>query len=72
MLGSLQVLFGIALYLVGRWGMRNATRLVHPSLEPEECARRARTYRRGAIFCQVVGIVLVAAVVASSALRALS
>lgn len=66
------MLFGIVLYLIGRWGVRNATRLVRPELGATECARRARVYRRGAIFCQVVAIVLVASVAASSALRAFS
>jgi hypothetical protein len=72
LLGSVQVLFGVVLYLVGRWGVRNATRLVHPSLGAEECARRARGYRRGAIFCQIVAVVLVATVAVSSVLRVLS
>lgn len=72
LLGSIQVLFAVVLYLIGRWGARNATRLVHPSLGAEECARRARGYRRGAIACQIAAFVLVAAVAVSSLLRVLS
>lgn len=54
------VVVGIVLVVLGRWGSRNALALVPPSLAESERRRRERVLARGAITCQVLGVVFVA------------
>lgn len=60
---STLVAFGLlagGLLLLGRWGIRNATRLAPQSLPENERQRRARVMRRGSVACWVAAGALLA------------
>lgn len=54
LVGSL--LLGGMVFLVGLWGRRHAAVLVPMGLPPDARERRERSLRRGAVACQVVGV----------------
>jgi peptidyl-prolyl cis-trans isomerase C len=60
-----QLVFAVALILVGLWAWRNAGQLAPAALPADERARKARVYGRGALACLVVGVVFVVAAVLS-------
>jgi ABC-type Fe3+ transport system permease subunit len=68
-LAAVQLALALALYLVGRWGMGQAARLVPPSMPEPERGRRTRMYRRGAIACLLAAAVLAGTVLVSLVLR---
>lgn len=65
----LDVLFwgclGAALVLFGRWGSRHTSYLAPRGLREDERDRRERVLARGAVACQVVGVIFLGAVVVS-------
>ncbi|MDN5747983.1 MAG: hypothetical protein L0H64_05640 [Pseudonocardia sp.] len=60
------VLLGGAAVLVGVWGRRYAASLLPPTLPAEDRRRRAVVYRRGALACQVAGVLLISVGVLST------
>ena len=58
---------GILMFLLGRWGRREATALVPPSLPAAERTKRERVYRRGAMVLQIVGVLFLLVIVVGSA-----
>lgn len=62
------VLLGAAVLLVGVWGRRNATSLLPVTLTAEDRRRRVVVYRRGALACQVAGLLLISVGVISTLL----
>jgi hypothetical protein len=50
-----QLLFGVALVLFGRWAARHAGAFVPAGLPAEDRVRRTRVTTRGAIACQIAG-----------------
>lgn len=61
MSAAVLVTLGVGLALLGRWGRRNAARLVPPILPERERAHRAAVLRRGALGCHVIAAVFVLA-----------
>lgn len=50
---------GAGLLALGHWGRRHPEQLVPSTLAARAHQRKLREYRRGAIACQIVGVVLV-------------
>lgn len=63
------ILLAGLLFLVGRWGRREAAALAPSYLPPEDRGRRERTLLRGAIACEVVAVAAAAATIVSLLLR---
>jgi len=57
------------LFVVGRWGRREAAALAPSYLPPQDRVRRERTLLRGAMACEVVAVAATAATIASLLLR---
>ncbi|WP_131770138.1 hypothetical protein [Candidatus Protofrankia californiensis] len=53
-----QLGLGAAVFMIGRWGHSNAEALVPARLPDDNRGRRVRAARRGAIACQVAGVIL--------------
>ena len=53
------LLLGVAMFAVGRWGMKNMADLVPPELDSEAQEKKTRVMRRGAVIVQIVGVVFV-------------
>lgn len=60
------VLIGAVVVLVGSWGARHAAQLAPSTLPADERASREKTLRRGARFCQVVGVLFAVAGIATT------
>lgn len=56
-------LIGVVLLMIGRWGRRNAMTLVPLTLSVEAREKKARVMRRGAVSCQILGVLIVAVAV---------
>lgn len=56
LIGSL--VLGAAVFAVGGWARRNAAHLPPRTLPADARERRVATLRRGAVVCQVVGMLL--------------
>lgn len=63
---------GILMFVLGRWGSREAPGLVPHGLPAAERAKRERVYRRGAVVLQVVGGLFLVVIVVSLAAGLLS
>jgi hypothetical protein len=50
------LVLGVGLFAVGRWGMRSMADLVPPELDAEGQEKKARVMRRGAWIVQIVGM----------------
>ena len=62
------VVLGTAVLLVGVWGRRNAASLLPATLTIEDRRRKVGVYRRGALACQVAGVLLISVGVVSTLL----
>lgn len=65
-LALLQLVVAAGLLVVGRWGAGASERLAPIQLDPQERAARAVTYRRGALTCRVLGVVVALAGLATA------
>jgi len=55
------LVFGIALFPLGAWGKAHADTLVVDAIQGEEREHRIQVLRRGAMTCQVVSLIFLAA-----------
>lgn len=60
------VVLGAAVILVGVWGRRNAASLLPATLSTEDRRRKLVVYRRGALACQIAGVLLISVGVVST------
>jgi peptidyl-prolyl cis-trans isomerase C len=70
--GLAQLLAAAVVFALGRWGRRQAHLFPPSNIPYDQRKKRARTYYRGSLACQVVGVVLAVAVVVSIAVRVLT
>ncbi|MCX6400690.1 MAG: hypothetical protein NTX33_12275 [Propionibacteriales bacterium] len=56
---ALQLVLGMGLFRLGRWGRLSADAIVPARMDAEEHRARADSLARGALFCQAIGSLLV-------------